>query len=322
MADVLFSAPYMIPFVDRFQPVFDRYGIRLIVPKVEERLEEDEILAYAGDFDGVICGDDRFSRRVIEACLPRLKVISKWGTGVDSIDREACEDHGILLGNTPNAFTDAVSDSVLGYMLAFARQQVWMDQEMKEGVWKKIPGRSLSECTLGVIGIGNIGRAVIQKLEPFGMRILGNDIREIERDFLEDYQVEMLPLEELLPEADFLSVNCDLNPTSRHLIDERVFSLMKPGVVLINTARGPIVKESALVSALERNQIAGAALDVYEYEPLPPDSRLRDFPQVMLAPHNANSSPRAWERVHWNTIRNLLDGLGIEYQLTERGEVL
>jgi len=322
MADVLFSAPYMIPFVDRFQPVFDRYGIRLIVPKVEERLEEDEILAYAGDFDGVICGDDRFSRRVIEACLPRLKVISKWGTGVDSIDREACEDHGILLGNTPNAFTDAVSDSVLGYMLAFARQQVWMDQEMKEGVWKKIPGRSLSECTLGVIGIGNIGRAVIQKLEPFGMRILGNDIREIERDFLEDYQVEMLPLEELLPEADFISVNCDLNPTSRHLIDERVFSLMKPGVVLINTARGPIVKESALVSALERNQIAGAALDVYEYEPLPPDSRLRDFPQVMLAPHNANSSPRAWERVHWNTIRNLLDGLGIEYQLTERGEVL
>ncbi|MFN2112526.1 MAG: phosphoglycerate dehydrogenase [Anaerolineales bacterium] len=322
MADVLFSAPYMIPFVDRFQPVFDRYGIRLIVPKVEERLEEDEILAYAGDFDGVICGDDRFSRRVIEACLPRLKVISKWGTGVDSIDREACEDHGILLGNTPNAFTDAVSDSVLGYMLAFARQQVWMDQEMKEGVWKKIPGRSLSECTLGVIGIGNIGRAVIQKLEPFGMRILGNDIREIERDFLEDYQVEMLPLEELLPEADFLSVNCDLNPTSRHLIDERVFSLMKPGVVLINTARGPIVKESALVSALERNQIAGAALDVYEYEPLPPDSRLRDFPQVLLAPHNANSSPRAWERVHWNTIRNLLDGLGIEYQLTERGEVL
>jgi D-3-phosphoglycerate dehydrogenase len=163
---------------------------------------------------------------------------------------------------------------------------------------------------------------VIQKLEPFGMRILGNDIREIERDFLEDYQVEMLPLEDLLPEADFISVNCDLNPTSRHLIDERVFSLMKPGVVLINTARGPIVKESALVSALERNQIAGAALDVYEYEPLPPDSRLRDFPQVLLAPHNANSSPRAWERVHWNTIRNLLDGLGIEYQLTERGEVL
>lgn len=322
MADVLFSAPYMIPFVDRFQPLFDRYGIKLIVPNVEERLEEEEILAYAGDFDGVICGDDRFTRRVIEACLPRLKVISKWGTGVDSIDRQACDDHGILLGNTPNAFTDPVSDSVLGYILAFARQQIWMDHQMKNGAWKKIPGRALGECTLGVIGIGNIGRAVIEKAEPFAMRILGNDIREIEKEFLEKHAVEMLPLDELLPEVDFLSVNCDLNPTSRHLIDERVLSLLKPDAVLINTARGPIVKESALVAALENDQIAGAALDVYEFEPLPAESRLRDFPQVLLAPHNANSSPRAWERVHWNTIRNLLDGLGIEYQLTERGEVL
>jgi D-3-phosphoglycerate dehydrogenase / 2-oxoglutarate reductase len=321
MVDVLFSAPYMIPFVDRFLPVFNCYGIQLIIPEVEERLEEEEILAFAGKFDGVICGDDRFSRRVIEACSPRLKVISKWGTGVDSIDRQACADHNILLGNTPNAFTEPVSDSVLGYMLAFARQHVWMDQAMKDGVWKKIPGRALRECTLGVVGIGNIGRAVVQKLEPFGMRIFGSDIREIDRDFLQRYKLEIVSLEKLASEADFLSVNCDLNPTSRHLIDERIFSLMKPDAVLINTARGPIVKESALVNALDKGQIAGAALDVYEVEPLPPESRLRDFPQVLLAPHNANSSPRAWERVHWNTIRNLLDGLGITYQLNERGEV-
>jgi len=322
MADVLFSAPYMIPFADRFLPVFERYGIQLIIPEVKERLEESEILGYAGKFDGVICGDDRFSRRVIEACLPRLKVISKWGTGVDSIDREACQEHGILLGNTPNAFTDPVSDSVLGYVLGFARQQALMDRAMKDGVWKKIPGRALSECTLGVIGIGNIGRAVIHKARPYGMQMLGNDIREIDRDFLESHDLEMRSLEELVPEVDFLSVNCDLNPTSQHLIDEQVFSLMKPEAVLINTARGPIVKESALIEALETGKISGAALDVYEVEPLPPESRLRDFPQVLLAPHNANSSPKAWERVHWNTIRNLLDGLGIAYRLNEKGEVL
>ncbi len=310
----------MIPSLDRFRPVFQRFGLELIVPEVEERLEEEEILAYAGEFDGVICGDDRFSRQVIEACLPRLKVISKWGTGVDSIDRQACEEHGVFLGNTPNAFTDPVSDSVLGYMLGFARQHCWMDRAMKDGVWKKIPGKALGECTLGVIGIGNVGQAVIKKARPFGMRVLGNDIREIESEFLESYQVEMMTLPELLAEADFISLNCDLNPTSRHLIAERAFSMMRPEAILINTARGPIVKEEALITALKKGLIAGAALDVYEFEPLPPDSPLRDFPQVLLAPHNANSSPRAWERVHWNTIRNLLDGLGIDYQVNERGE--
>lgn len=320
MPTVLLSAPYMIPFLDRFRPVLEGYGLELIVPEVEERLEEDQILALAGEFDGVICGDDRFTRKVIEACLPRLKVISKWGTGVDSIDRQACQDHGILLGNTPNAFTEPVSDTVMGYVLGFARQQAWMDQAMKMGIWKKIPGRTLAECTLGVIGVGNIGRAVIRKASPFGIRTLGNDIKEIDPAFLEEYRVEMKTLEELLGEADFISVNCDLNPTSRHLIDERAFSLMKPGAVLINTARGPIVKEAALIAALETGQIAGAGLDVYEFEPLPEDSPLRSFSQVLLAPHNANSSPQAWEKVHWNTIRNLLEGLGIAYQDDLGGE--
>jgi len=322
MPTVLFSAPYMIPSLKRFQPVFDTFGVELIIPHVVERLEADELMEYAGEFDGVICGDDRFNREVIEACLPRLKVISKWGTGIDSIDRRACEDHGILLGNTPNAFTEAVADSVMGYMLSFARQHPWMDQAMKAGTWVKIPGRALNECILGVVGLGNIGRAVIQRAAPFGMKILGNDIREIEAGFLSAHLVDMVGLDELLNRADFVSINCDLNPTSQHLMNDDTFSKMKPGAVLINTARGPIVDENALLKALESGIIAGAALDVYEHEPLSADNPLRKYDQVLLAPHNANSSPGAWERVHWNTIRNLLDGLGINYQLNERGEIL
>ncbi len=131
----------------------------------------------------------------------------------------------------------------------------------------------------------------------------------------------MVDLDELLPRADFVTVNCDLNPTSRHLIDQEAFSLMKPEAVLINTARGPIVDEVALVNALQKGQIAGAAMDVFENEPLPEDSQLRGFSQVLLAPHNANSSPQAWEKVHWNTIKNLLEGLGIDYQINEKGEI-
>jgi D-3-phosphoglycerate dehydrogenase len=227
-----------------------------------------------------------------------------------------------MLGNTPNAFTEPVSDSVLGYILGFARQQPWMDRAMKDGVWKKIAGKSLGECTLGVIGIGNIGKAVIQRVRPFGMKVLGTDIREIDPNFLEMYDVEMVLLDELLSMADFITINCDLNPTSFHLIDKKAFSVINPDAVLINTARGPIVQEQALINALKEGRIAGAALDVYEWEPLPVDSPLRDFSRVMLAPHNANSSPQAWERVHWNTIRNLLDGLEIDYHLNERGEIL
>lgn len=322
MLTILLSAPYMIPYLDRFGPVLENFGLELIIPEVEERLEEVELLDYAGKYDGVICGDDRYTRRVIEASLPRLKVISKWGTGMDSIDKEACEELGVMLGNTPNAFTEPVSDSVFGYMLTFARQHLWMDRAMKKGVWKKIPGRALRECTLGIIGIGNIGSALVKRAQPFGIKILGNDIREIDPEFVKTYELEMVNLEELLMRADFVSVNCDLNPTSRHLIDKRALSLMKPEAFLINTARGPIVEEKALVDALQEGVIAGAALDVFEFEPLPEDSQLRDLSQVLLAPHNANSSPLAWEKVHWNTIKNLLDGLGIDYQINERGEIL
>jgi len=312
---VLFTAPYMIPFVDRFKPVFDKYGVDLIIPDVHERMEEADLLKYAGQFDGAICGDDRYSARVIEACLPRLKVISKWGTGIDSIDAEACSRYEIKLCRTTNAFTLPVADTVLGYILAFARRQPWMDKEMKSGKWEKIPGRALSECTLGVIGVGNIGKAVTRRARSFGMKVYGTDVIEIDHVFIAETGIEMVDLQTLLFNSDFVSINCDLNPTSYHLVNSDTLALMKSNAVLINTARGPIVEERALIEALQVKRLAGAALDVFEHEPLPLESPLMKMDNVMLAPHNSNSSPAAWERVHWNTIKNLLEGLGLEYHV-------
>jgi D-3-phosphoglycerate dehydrogenase len=294
--------------------VLAEYGIDLIVPDVQERMEEEDILKYAGQFDGTICGDDRYTARVIEACLPRLKVISKWGTGVDSIDGEACAKFGVKLGRTPNAFTTPVADTVLGYMLAFARRGPWMDREMKSGKWEKIPGKSLSECTLGVIGVGNIGKAVTRRAKAFGMKVYGTDIIEIDHVFVSETGIEMTTLEYLLSNSDFVSVNCDLNPTSHHIINSDTLALMKSTAVLINTARGPLVDEKALVAALNSGQIGGAALDVFEFEPLPAESPLLKMDNVMLAPHNSNSSPTAWERIHWSTIKNLVEGLGMAYK--------
>jgi len=309
---VLFSAPYMLPFLNCFRPVFDACGIHLIVIPVAERLDVEALMQYAGQFDGALCGDDQFNARVLEACAPRLRVISKWGTGIDSIDKETCDRLGIKVGRTLNAFTMPVADTVMGYLLAFARRQPWMDRAMKAGYWEKIPGHSLSECTLGVVGVGNIGKAVIRRARPFGMKILGTDIVEIAPEFVSENGVEMTSLEDLLQRSDYVTLNCDLNPTSFHLLNAGTLALMKPSAVLVNVARGQCVDEQALIDALQRGVIGGAALDVYEIEPLPLDNPLLKLDHVLLAPHNANSSPTAWERVHWNTLRFLLEELGIE----------
>lgn len=309
---ILLSAPYMVPLYERFRPLFESAGIEVIVVAVRERLSEEELLRYAGEIDGVICGDDRFTARVLEAAAPRLKVISKWGIGIDSIDRETATRLGVSVCNTPGAFTEAVADSVMGYVLAFARRLPWTDRAMKAGRWEKIPGRALHECTLGVVGVGTIGKQVLRRAKAFGMRLLGNDIVPIDPGFVNDVGVEMTTLPDLLARADYVSLNCDLNPSSRHMMNQGTLRMMRPHAVLVNTARGPVVDEEALVEALQVGTIAGSALDVFEDEPLPVDSPLLSMDNVLLAPHNANSSPAAWERVHWNTLRNLFVGLGLE----------
>jgi D-3-phosphoglycerate dehydrogenase len=305
---VLVSAPYFLPVLDRFRPRFAAAGIEVVEAPVAERLEESDLLPLVGDISGVICGDDRFTERVL-AAAPKLRVISKWGTGIDSIDREACARRSIAVCNTPNAFSEPVADSVLGYMLAFARRLPWMDAEMKRGSWRKLPSVALRETTLGVIGVGNVGRAVVRRAAVFGMKVIGADPVAPPAEFLAETGLRMTDLPALFGTSDFVSVNCDLNPSSRGLVDRRALAAMKRSAVLINTARGPIVVEADLAEALAKGTIAGAALDVFEQEPLPADSPLRVMDQVLLAPHNSNSSPEAWERVHENTLKNLFERL-------------
>lgn len=305
---VLVSAPYFIPVIEEYRQRLEKKDIELIPAEVNERLSEAELIEVIGDIDGIICGDDCITKRVLDAA-PRLKVISKWGTGIDSIDAEETQRRGIPVYRTPNAFSEPVADTVLGYILAFARKLSLMDQDIRNGRWEKLPLVSLSECTLGVIGVGDCGKAVVRRARAFGMHILGNDIVEMPKDFISETGIEMVSLGELLASADFISLNPDLNPTSHHLIGKPQLDAMKPGAYLINTSRGPVVDEPALSSALQAGKIAGAALDVFEEEPLPAISPLRKLANCMLAPHNANSSPRAWKRVHENTVRNLLKGL-------------
>ncbi|WP_300156549.1 phosphoglycerate dehydrogenase [Solidesulfovibrio sp.] len=302
---VLVTAPYLQPVLDRFRGELEARGVALVVPPVSERLEEEELLPLMAEIDGVMCGDDRFTRRVIEAS-PRLKVLSKWGTGVDSLDAAACRERGVAIRRTPDAFSVPVAETVLGFVLAFTRQIVAGNADMHRGRWQKLPGRVLAECTLGVIGVGDTGKAVTRAVRPLGMRVLGHDIREIPAAFVEETGLCPTGLDVLLEQADFVSLHTDLNPTSFHLMNDARFERMRPGAVLINTSRGPVVDEQALVRALASGRIAGAALDVFEQEPLPADSPLLAMDNVLMSPHNANSSSLYWEKIHRRTIDSLL----------------
>jgi len=302
---VLVSAPYAMPVIERYRSALAAAGCEVIVPAVNERLEEDELLPLVPEVDGIICGDDRITVRVLEAASS-LRVISKWGTGIDSIDVAAAQRRGVIVCNTPNAFSQPVADTVMGYLLLFARRFGQLDADIRAGEWQKPQLVALGEQTLGIIGVGNCGRAVARRAVAFGMRILGTDIVEIPQEVLESTRMESVSLDDLLRQSDYVTLHTDLNPTSLHLINGDRLRTMKPTAFLVNTSRGPVVDEPALVSALQERRIAGAALDVFEHEPLPAESPLRGLSNVFLAPHTANSSPAAAEHVHTQTIANLL----------------
>jgi D-3-phosphoglycerate dehydrogenase len=270
---VVISAPYARPCIERYRGTLEAAGCDVVEALATERLEENQMLEVLPGAHGIICGDDRITARVL-AAAPELRVISKWGTGIDSIDVEEARRRGIVVCNTPNAFSEPVADTVMGYLLLAGRQLDRMNTEMHHGLWRKPQLRALGEQTLGIVGVGNCGRAVARRAAAFGMRLLGTDIVEIDPRVKESTGLEQVPLRTLLCEADIVSLNCTLTPSSFHLLNAETLAIMKPSAFVINTCRGPVIDERALEDALADGRLRGAALDVFEEEPLPPDSRL------------------------------------------------
>ena len=291
--------------IKQLGPLFAKNDIEIDLPKVNEILTEQELFEIINKYDGVICGDDQFTKKVIDQAK-NLKVIVKWGTGIDSIDSTYARKKGIPVCNTPNAFTDPVADTVLGSILDFARRISGQSNEVRQGQWKKGNNAALFEKTLGIIGVGNIGRAVAKRADACGMRILGNDIKKIPENVAKKLNIQMVSKAKIYEQSDFISLNCTLNKTSHHLITREELQAMENSAILINTARGPIIKEVDLIWALKNKQIAGAALDVFEDEPLTKNSPLTKMLNVILSAHNANNSPACWQRVHENSINQLV----------------
>lgn len=308
MHRVLITCPQMQHYANDYRATLTAHGIEVDLPTVVQQLSEDELIDIIDRYDGVIAGDDQFTFRVMERAT-RLRVISKWGVGIDNIDLNAARARGILVTSTPGTFGDEVADVVVGYLVLLSRQLHRIDVGTRSGEWPKIEGTSLAGKTLGIVGLGSIGLALARRAQAMGMRVTGFEISAAHGDAARALGVVTMALEELLRGADFVSLNCPLTVENRHMIGEAQFEVMKHGAYLINTARGPLLDETALVRALEEGRIAGAALDVFEEEPLPASSRLRDFDQVILGSHNSSNTTEAAKRVCDMAVDNLLDAL-------------
>lgn len=305
---VLISSLHTQMRLDRYRDLLEENGIDFDTISRPQFVPEADLLDIIEPYDAIVCSDDEITDKVLERAK-NLKVISKWGVGMNSIDVASAKRRGIEVYNSPGAFSESCATMVFSYILHFARAVVAQDKSIRDGEWKHESGMSLSGKTIGIIGVGDVGKAVAKRAVAFEMNVLGYDIKEVDPTFVSDYGLTMVRKEELLSQSDFVELAPDLNDTSFHLMSTAEFSLMKPTAFLLNTSRGPVVDESALIKALEEKQIAGAGLDVFEVEPLPQKSPLRQMTNVILTPHNAYNTAEAENHVHDNTIHNLVTGL-------------
>ena len=249
-----------------------------------------ELVDRIGDGDIVINirSTSKFTPAVLEKC-PALRLISIWGTGTDNVDLAAARVRGIRVTNTPGVSAVAVAEHTLALIMAVAKRTVEVDQEVRRGKWPRAMVMELRGKTLGLIGTGAIGRQVARLANGIGMRVIGWTFHP------QGDVAEWVPFDEVFRQSDVVSVHVRLSGDTSHLIQQQQLELMKPGAILINTARGGIVNESDLVHALQTNRIAGAGLDVFEQEPLPPESPLFTMRNVVLTPHAAGITPEATE---------------------------
>lgn len=305
---VLISSSHLQSRLGRYRDLLQKSNIDFDTISRPQFVPEADLLDIVEPYHAIVCSDDQITSRVLERAK-NLKVICKWGVGMDSIDLIEARRRGIAVYNSPGAFSESCALMVFAYILHFSRGAIYQDQSIRRGEWRHTPGFSLEGKTLGVFGIGNIGRAVIKRAFGFGLKLLGNDIKEVDSVFVSTYGLELVDKKDLLQRSDFVVLAVDLNPQSFHLIGQPELALMKPTAFLFNTARGPVIDEPALVSALVNNRIAGAGLDVFEVEPLPAGSPLRSMDNVILTPHNSYNTKEAEDYVHDNTVKNLIEGL-------------
>lgn len=306
---VLVSCRQMQSCFEEFRSAFDTAHVEPFLPDIRgQQLSADQLAEMISPYHGVIAGDDHFTRSVLERA-PVLRVISKWGVGLDAIDQRAARDLGIAVVNTPNAFDDEVADVTICYLIMLARKLHQIDSIVRAGEWRKIEGRSLGGLTLGIVGLGGIGLATARRALAMTMSVVGSDPKPPAA--ASGMGVTVLPFNDVVRLSDAIVFNCPLTDDTRGLLGAAALAEARPGLLVVNTARGPIVDEAALIAALKSGRVAGAALDVFEEEPLAAESPLRSMDEVILGSHNASNTREAVLRTSARAVDNLFRHLEV-----------
>jgi D-3-phosphoglycerate dehydrogenase len=278
---------------ETYRALVEREGCTLADRDIQHPLTEDHLCELIQDADGLITGLEKITPRVLDHAN-RLKVISAGGVGFDHIDVEAATARGIAVCNCAGCNNRSVAELAFGFMISLSRQIYQSDRAMRNGEWGRFFGPELWGKTIGIVGQGRVGKSVAQLAKGFGMRILATDV-VWDIAYADANGISYVPLDRLLAESDYVTLHTPLTPWTHNLIDERAIDLMKPTAYLINTARGPIVKEDALCKALEQGRIAGAGLDVFVVEPTN-DCAFRNFDNVIITPHIGGATYEAYDR--------------------------
>ena len=267
-------------------PIFAEHGFEVVpVNRSVDLYQEDNLIKALDGVHAVLAGSEPYTRRVIEAC-PNLRVIARSGVGYDAVDLAACNDHKIVVATTPGVNHHAVAEHTIAMLMAVGRGFPGQDQRVRKGEWIRIAYPRIMGTTLGLIGLGRIGQATATRAVGLGMEVIATEPYP-DMDFVENWGIELVDLDQLLAQSDYVSVHSPLIPETRKFMNAQRFAQMKPGSVFINTARGGLVDEPALVDALQSGHLRAAALDVFEKEPLPTSSPFLQMDNVLLAGHVA-----------------------------------
>ncbi len=308
---VLITCPPMLGQLAEFLPIFEEAGIEVIAPKVVQTLSEEELIDLVPTVDGWIIGDDQATERVFRAGKAgKLKAAVKWGIGVDNVDFKACKELDIPIVNTPMMFGAEVATIAVSYVLGLARQTYYIDREVRAGNWVKPAGMSLAGHTVALVGFGDIGKATARFLKAFDMHINVYDpfAKKSESD---EANYNFLDFPQELEKADFVVTTCALTPATKHLINAESIQRMKDGVRIVNVSRGPIIDEAALIDALKSGKVHSAGLDVFENEPLPINSELRQFDRCIFGTHNGSNTIQGVQRASHQAIKSMFEFLEI-----------
>jgi D-3-phosphoglycerate dehydrogenase len=277
-------------------------GFEVILNPYKRKLKPEEIVALASDCDGIIAGVEQITEEVLRS-LPKLKAISRCGVGLDNVDLEAAEKRGILISNTPNAPSQAVAELTIALILNLLRKVSLSDRRVRNGQWKKEMGQLISGKTVGIIGLGRIGKRVAELLKSFEVKILASEPNP-DKKWVRKNKINLVSMDELLKESDIVTLHIPYTEQNRNLINSERLKIMKRGAILINTSRGGLIDEMALYQALKSGHLGGAALDVTEVEPY--QGPLTELDNVIITPHIGSYAVEARIQMETEAAMNLI----------------